>query len=192
MRRISFGAWLRREAAVSALEVVVIASCFLVVGSAFGGVVLTTGLTSSGQVERTLNDALSRSGDGLELRGPVVAATDGQRATAISLDVTLAIGGDGVNLDPAAPLDRTIASYIDDANAIGELPYGVQWTVGDGDQVLEQGELAALLIDVSSIEPAITSGRSFQIEVRPPSGAYLVIRRTMPPGSHFDTIVNLH
>ena len=192
MSRTRFLARLRRETGVSALEIVLIASGFLIVGSAFGGVVLTTGLSSSGQVERTLNDALSRSGDGLELRGPVVAATDGERATAISLDVTLAIGGDGVNLDPVAPLDRTVVSYIDEANAIRELPYGVQWTVGDGDQALEQGELAALLIDVSSIEPAITSGRSFQIEVRPPSGAYLVIRRTMPPGSHLDTIVNLH
>ncbi|MEX0750880.1 MAG: hypothetical protein WD359_08730 [Dehalococcoidia bacterium] len=171
---------------------ILITSGFLVVGSAFGGVVLTTGLTSSGQVERTLNDALSRSVNGLEIRGPVVAITDGQEANAISIDVALAIGGDdGVNLDPLAPLDRTVVSFIDEANAIRELPYTVTWTVGDGDHLLETGELAAVLIDVSSIYPPLASGRKFLIEVRPPSGAYLTIKRTMPGGAHLDTIVNL-
>lgn len=169
----------------------VLASGFLVVASAFGGVVMTTGLASSGQVNRTVNDALARTGDGLELRGPVIAVTDGQQARALSIDVTLAIGGDGVNLDPAAQLDRTVISYIDASNAIRELPYTTNWTVGDDDQVLETGELAALLIDVGAIDPPLSSGRSFQIEVRPPRGSYLILRRTMPAGSHFDTIVNL-
>jgi len=175
---------------VSALELILIASGFLVVGSAFGGVVLTTGLTSSGQVERTLNDALARTGNGLELRGPVVAVTDGEQAVAISADVTLAVG-DGVDLDPAALLNRTVVSFTDATSAIRELPYTVEWTVGDGDATLERGELAALLIDVSAVEPALTSGRAFSIEVRPPNGAYLTIRRTMPPGARLDTIVNL-
>jgi archaellin len=179
------------EAGVSAIEIILIASGFLVVASAFGGVVLTTGLTSSGQVQRTLSDALARSGNGLELRGPVIAFTDGEQANAISLDVTLAVGGDGVNLDPAAPLDRTVVSYIDTTSAIRELPYSVQWTVGDGDQTLESGELAAILIDVTDIAPALTSGRAFQVEVRPPRGSYLIIRRAMPQGSQLDTIVNL-
>jgi archaellin len=183
---------LRSEAGVSALEMILIGSGFLVVGSAFGGVVLTTGLTSSGQVEQTLNDALARTGNGLELRGPVIAITDGNEADAISVDVALAIGGDaGVNLDPAAALDRTIVSFIDDTTSVRELPYAVDWTVGDGDVTLERGELAALLIDVSSIQPPLTSGRRFLIEVRPPNGAYLTIRRTIPQGGHLDTIVNL-
>ena len=183
---------LRQQSAVSALELILIASGFLVVGSAFGGVVLTTGLTGSGQVERTLNDALARAGNGLELRGPVIAVTDGEQAIAISADVTLAVGGDdGVDLDPAALLNRTVVSFTDASSAIRELPYTVEWTVGDGDATLERGELAALLIDVSAVEPALTNGRTFSIEVRPPNGAYLTIRRTMPPGSRLDTIVNL-
>jgi archaellin len=184
-------AHLPRETGVSAIEVILIASGFLVVASAFGGVVLTTGLTSSGQVQRTLSDALARSGSGLELRGPVIAFTDGEKASAISMDVTLGIGGDGVDLEPAAPLGRTVVSYIDATNAIRELPYSVQWTVGDDDQTLEPGELAAILIDVTDVAPALTSGRAFRIEVRPPHGSYLTIRRTMPHGSLLDTIVNL-
>jgi len=183
---------LRSQSGVSALEMILIGSGFLVVGSAFGGVVLTTGLTSSGQVEQTLNDALARTGNGLELRGPVIAITDGEEANAISVDVALAIGGDaGVSLDPAAALDRTVVSFIDETSAIRELPYTVDWTVGDGDATLERGELAALLIDVSSIEPPLMRGRKFLIEVRPPNGAYLTIRRTMPHGAHLDTIINL-
>jgi archaellin len=172
--------------------VILLASGFLVVASAFGGVVLTTGLTSSGQVQRTLNDALARSGSGLELRGPVIAVTDGDKANVVSIDVALSIGSDGVNLDPAAALDRTVVSFIDSQNAIRELPYTTQWTVGDDDQVLESGELVAVMIDLSTIVPAVTGGSQFQIEVRPPRGSYLIVRRSMPSGSPLDTIVNLH
>jgi hypothetical protein len=92
---------------------ILITSGFLAVGSAFGAVVLTTGLTSSGQVSQTLNDALARSGNGLELRGPVIAVTDGQQANAVSIEVGPAIGGDtGEDLDPAATLNRTIVSFM--------------------------------------------------------------------------------
>jgi archaellin len=183
---------LASQSGISALEMILIGSGFLVVASAFGGVVLTTGLTSSGQVEQTLNDALARTGNGLELRGPVIAITDGEEANAVSVDVALAIGGDtGVNLDHAALIDRTVVSFIDDAIVVRDLPYTVDWTVGDGDATLERGELAALLIDVSAIDPPLTSGRRFLIEVRPPNGTYLTIRRTMPHGTHLDTIINL-
>jgi archaellin len=193
MSRISSTAgYLHGQAAVSALELILMASAFMAVGSAFGAVVISTGVTSSGQVERTINDALARTSGGLELRGPVLAVTDGQRAGAIRIDVALAIGGDGVDLDPAAPVGRTLVSYIDDENAVSELPYTVDWTVGDGDSLLEEGELAAMLIDVSTVVPALESGQQFQIEVRPDRGSYLLLRRTMPQGRHLDTIVNLN
>jgi archaellin len=183
---------LHGQAAVSALELVVIATAFLIVGSSFGAVVIRTGVTSSGQVEQTINDALARTGGGLELRGPVLAVTDGQRAGTIRIDVALATSGDGVDLDPTAPLGRTIVSYVDEQSAVSELSFTVSWTVGDGDSLLEEGELAAMLIDVSTVAPALTSGRQFQIEVRPDRGLFLLLRRTMPHGSHFDTIVNLN
>jgi len=176
---------------VTAIELMLIASGFLVVGSAFGGVVLATGVTGSGPADGTARGAIVRSSGGLELSGPVVGYTDGIRAVALSLDVSLAIGGEGVDLDPLAPASGTVVTYVDRMNGIRELPYTVQWTVGDGDATLEDGELAALLIDVSDIAPALTSGRAFQIEVRPPGGASLAVRRTMPPGSRLDTIVNL-
>ena len=116
----------------------------------------------------------------------------GHEVVGWAVEVGPAIGGDGgVSLDPAATLNRTVVSFIDEASVINELPYSVQWTVGDDDQVLERGEIATMLIDVSGITPALTSGRTFLLEVRPSTGAYISVRRTMPYGTFLDTVVNL-
>jgi archaellin len=155
------------------------------------GVVLNTGMYSSDRLEQTGLAALRNTDAGLELRGPVLARTDGSNVLQLVVTVAPAVGGDGVDLRPDAPTERTTIAYRDDSLTLRELPYATSWIVDDGDLLLETGELAELTIDVAQVQPAIAQDRSFVVEIRPARAHFLVVERTMPSGSSLDLVVNL-
>jgi archaellin len=169
-----------------------ILAAFATVASAFGAVVMTTGLAGSRQVDQTLSSALRRTTSGLALQGGVLAESDGSRITTLIVDVTTSTGSQGVNLDANATLDRTIVAYNDDSTLLADLPYTVSFLRGDGDTMLESGELAQMRIDLTRIEPPVTAGHSFVIQVKPPESNYLIFERTIPAsGAEIDRFVNL-
>jgi len=102
-----------------------------------------------------------------------------------------AAGGDPVNLDPAATVNKTVMAYIDDTTSVPDLTYTVNWLVGDTDNLLEPGELAEVTIDFAAAGVTVGNNQTFTVEVRPPLGAYLVIQRTMPAGTSLESVVNL-
>jgi len=74
-----------------------------------------------------------------------------------------------------------------------DLNYTTTEIVGDGDNLLEGGELAEVTIDLATECPTcvISANETFVLEVKPPTGSYLVIQRTTP-ASIAETIVNLN
>ena len=88
--------------------------------------------------------------------------------------------------------ERIVVSYVDAGNNVNALPYSVAWVTGDGDNLLEAGEMAEIAINVGGLDPALAGGGSFHIEVRPPRGSHLVIRRNVPPGNALDRVINLN
>jgi flagellin FlaB len=189
-------AFMRRvgeERGITGLETAIVLIAFVVVAAVFAFVVLSTGLFSSERGKETVYAGLQKTRGSMELTGGVIATSDGTQITDLTFGVALAAGGDSVNLDSSDTVNRTVISYIDTAVTDNDLDYTTTEIVGDGDLLLEQGELAEVTIDLATecATCVVTSNESFTLEVKPPTGSYLVIQRTTP-ASMAETIVNLN
>ena len=183
---------LRDQRGITGLETAIILIAFVVVAAVFAFVVLSTGLFSAERSKETVYAGLAKTRGAMEITGGVVATSNGTEVTNISFDLTLAAGGDTVNLNPAGQ-NRTIISYIDAGVQVDNLTYTTTVITGDADLLLEQGEL--LEINVTAINAVagvdINANDMFTLEVQPPTGSYMVIQRWMPPGIS-DTLINLN
>jgi len=184
---------LRDERGITGLETAIILIAFVVVAAVFAFVVLSTGLFSSERGKETVYAGLQKTRGSMSLTGGVIATSDGTSITDLSFGLTLAAGGDSVNLDQADTSNRTVISYIDNAVTDNDLEYTTTEVVGDLDSLLEAGELAEVAIDLATACPTCSVGANeqFTLEVKPPSGSYLVISRTTP-ASIAETIINLN
>jgi flagellin FlaB len=183
----------REERGITGLETAIVLIAFVVVAAVFAFVVLSTGLFSSERGKETVYAGLAKTRGSMSLTGGVIATSDGTQITDLTFGLTLAAGGDAVNLDQADTNNRTVISYIDSAVTDNDLAYTTTEVVGDGDELLEPGELAEVTIDLATAcaTCVVTSNESFTLEVKPPSGSYLVIARTTP-ASMAETIINLN
>jgi flagellin FlaB len=178
----------REEEGITGLETAIILIAFVVVATVFAFVVLSTGLFSSERGKEAVYAGLQKTRGTLELRGSVIANTDGTNVTTLVFDVANSAGGEPVNLDPAATSNKVVIDYRDaDVNATN-IVWTVDWLVGDLDNLMEAGELAEITIDVST--QTLAANEPFALEVKPPLGGTMMIARTTPAG--LDTVVDLH
>jgi flagellin FlaB len=183
---------LREERGITGLETAIVLIAFVVVAAVFAFVVLSTGLFSSERSKETVYAGLAKTRGSMELAGSMIASSDGTKLTDVRFDLTLAAGGDQVNLNPTDPSNRTVISYADNAYTNRDLPYTVAVITGNADSLLEQGELLEVTVDFSA-DASINIGtnHTFTLEIKPPQGSYMVIQRTTP-ASVVQTIVNLN
>ncbi len=170
---------------ITGLETAIILIAFVVVAAVFAFVVLSTGLFSSERGKEAVYAGLSKTQGTMELTGGVIADSDGTNVTKLTFGLTLAAGGDSVNLRAADPINRTVISYID-ANVVDpDVEYTTTTITGVDDGLLQQGELMNVTIDFTAQTngPAYSIGtnQTFVLEVKPPTGSYLIIQRTTPP-----------
>ena len=192
MIRSAMARYARSERGITGLETAIVLIAFIVVAAVFSFVVLGTGLFSSERGRETVYAGLARTRGSLELTGGVLATSDGTQLTDVTLTVTLAAGGESVNLDPAATNNRTVISYDDGAVLDADLTYTQTVIVGDADATLVPGELFEIGIDLTQNAAIdIAANETFRLEVKPPSGAFQVIQRTTP-ASIGDTIIDLN
>jgi flagellin FlaB len=192
-RLIDFFRRMREERGITGLETAIVLIAFVVVAAVFAFVVLSTGLFSAERGKETVYAGLQKTRGSMELTGGVIATSDGTQITDLSFGLTLAAGGDSVNLDASDANNRTVISYIDAAVTDNDLAYVTTEVVGDNDDLLEPGELAQIDIDLAT-ECAtcdISENETFTLEVKPTAGSYLIITRTTP-ASMSGTIVNLN
>jgi flagellin FlaB len=180
----------REERGITGLETAIVLIAFVVVAAVFAFVVLSTGLFASERSKETVYAGLSKTRGTMELTGGVLATSNQTKITAVTVDVTLAAGGDQVNMDPAATSNKTIISYVDNATSSNSLTYTTTVITGNGDKLLEVGELFQLDITLPG-GASVVANSTFTIQVQPPSGSYMVIQRTAP-ASIAATIINLN
>jgi archaeal flagellin FlaB len=194
MKRImDFVKRLRDERGITGLETAIVLIAFVVVAAVFAFVVLSTGLFSSERGKETVYAGLAKTRGSITLTGGVLATSDGTQVTDLTFAVTLAAGGDAVNLNPDDSTNRTVISYIDAGHYEADLTYATSEIVGNDNSLLEPGELAEITIDLATDCAAcvIEANQAFTLEVKPPTGSYLVIQRTTP-AAITDTIINLN
>ena len=178
----------REEEGITGLETAIILIAFVVVATVFAFVVLSTGLFSSERGKEAVYSGLQKTRGSLELRGSVVANTDGTNVTSIVFDVANAAGGEPVNLDPAALSNKMVIDYRDSEVNVADIAWSISFLVGDTDNLMENGELAQITIDTSGQN--LIANKAFTFEVKPSLGGTMVIARTTPAG--LDTVVDLH
>lgn len=177
------------EKGVSALETAIILIAFVVVAAIFAFTILSAGTTSTEQSKEAIYAGLDEVRSSMELRGAIVAQTDGSEVTDIIFSVANAAGGNAINL--TAPVSNTlIIDYRDDAQREANLTWTLTWIVrNDTDDLLEEGELAEISVDVSALTTPLAENTQFAMEVKPGQGGVIVVERTTP--AFLDTIIDL-
>src|SRR3970040_160442 len=89
----------REERGITGLETAIVLIAFVVVAAVFAFVVLSTGLFSSERGKETVYAGLQKTCGSMALTGGVIATSDGTQITDLTFGLTLAAGGDAVNLD---------------------------------------------------------------------------------------------
>ncbi len=185
---------LRDDPGITGLETAIVLIAFVVVASVFAFVVLSTGLFASERGKETVYAGLAKTRGSIEITGGVIATSDGTKLTNISMDVTLAAGGDQVNLSPTDATNRTVISYQDNAVSVNDVVYSITVITGNADDLLSNGELFELSIDMTQANMtgvSLGTNQRFSFEIKPPQGSYLVVQRTVP-ASISNTILNLN
>jgi len=185
----------RGQRGITGLETAIILIAFVIVASVFAFVTLSTGLFSAERSKETIFAGLAKAQSNLELHGSVVLtgvvltgsdATDGS----LTFQLALAAGGSPISLDPAATNSRVVMNFTDANSRVEDVTYTATDIVGDGDTMLEPGELFTITIDLGGNSLVLSPNERFTIEVVAPQGGSMLIARTMPPA--IDPVVDLH
>jgi flagellin FlaB len=182
----------RRESGMSGVETAIVFVAFVTVSAVFAFAAMRTSIFTSEHGSSAIADGFGATRGGVQLSNGIRATTSNGRIVALQLDVALGPGGDPVVLDPNTTERRTVISYTDAGAQVRDLAYTAVPVFGDGDFLLEDGELIQVNIDLTQ-DPAIDVGPNdrFALEVLPDSGARMVIQRTAP-ASLARTTIELH
>jgi flagellin FlaB len=184
----------REERGITGLETAIVLIAFVVVAAVFAFVVLSTGLFSSERSKETVYAGLAKTRGSMELTGGMIASSNTTKVTTLTFDLTLAAGGDQVNLNPADNTNRTVMSYQDQNVRIGDVTYTVVTITGNSDLLLEQGEMLEVSIDLTQAAfgtTTLTANKMFTLEIKPPSGSFMVLQRTTPASIN-QSVINLN
>ncbi len=171
----------RDDRGITGLETAIILIAFVVVAAVFAFVVLSTGLFSSERGKEAVYAGLAKTRGTMELSSSVVARSDLTNITTIEFDMVLAAGGDSVNLDPTATTNRTVITYIDTTTVVTSMDYTATPITGNANTLLEPGELIRISVDLLAAGATVGTNQVFTLEIKPPTGSYMVLQRMSPP-----------
>lgn len=122
----------------------------------------------------------------------MIAESNGVDVTKIIIYIKSSVGKGEVDVRAG----KMVISYRDKA-VFKENIYATNSTtgtlvtqiMGDGDTVLEFGEIWAITINMSSVSTNLDPNDIFAVEIKPPQGSLLKVERRLPPS--FDSIMDL-
>lgn len=183
----------RDERGITGLETAIILIAFVVVATVFAFIVLTTGVFSAERGKETVFAGLQKARGTMELRGGVVVtASAPPTVDTIQFTAATVAAGDPIPMDPAATTNRTVFAYRDETVVDDDVPYTVTPISGDGDLLLEPGELFLVTVNVADIDgaPTLAPNTRWTLELQTPVGAVIDLTRSMP--AQIDTVMQLH
>jgi flagellin FlaB len=193
----------RDERGITGLETAIILIAFVVVASVFAYTVLSAGIFSSQKGQEAVYAGLSETRATMEIKGSVFAYGNGTAGNmtvdAVSFTLTNAMKGQAIDLTPNTGNGTavTVISYTDKNQHVAELQWTVNWIgKNNGDNLLEQDEQAVVRVSLATVANGglLTSSPGvydiFTIEVKPVTGASLILNRTLP--ARIDAVMDLH
>ena len=187
----------RDERGITGLETAIILIAFVVVASVFAYTVLSAGIFSSQKGQEAVYAGLSEARATMEIKGSMFAYGNGTAGNmtveAVSFTLTNAMKGQAIDLTPNEGGNQsvTIISYTDKNQHESNLTWGVTFIGKNNvDNLLEQDEQAVITVDLTGLTIGPTTYDIFTIEVKPVTGASLILNRTLP--ARIDAVMDLH
>jgi flagellin FlaB len=183
----------RDERGITGLETAIILIAFVVVASVFAYTVLSAGIFSSQKGQEAVYSGLSEARATMEIKGSMFAHGASGNVTEVSFTLTNAMKGQAIDLTPNSGGNEsvTIISYTDKNQHVSNLTWGVTFIgKNNGDNLLEQDEQAVITAVLSGLIHSPTTYDIFTIEVKPVTGASLILNRTLP--ARIDPVMDLH
>ena len=187
----------RDERGITGLETAIILIAFVVVASVFAYTVLSAGIFSSQKGQEAVYAGLSEARATMEIKGSMFAYGNGtagnMTVNAVSFTLTNAMKGQAIDLTPNEGGNEsvTIISYTDKNQHEPNLTWDVTFIGKDnGDDLLEQDEQAVIRVDLTGLTIGPTAYDIFTMEVKPVTGASLILNRTLP--ARIDAVMDLH
>jgi len=162
----------------------------VVVASVFAYTVLSAGIFSSQKGQEAVYTGLQHARSTLEMKGDVVAETNGNSVQSLVVCVATALNGE--TIDMTEPTNDSGLAGNSSTNVVvvsyssqGERTDDLAWTAtqlgkGNGDDMLDPGETFEMTIDLTGITETVDTYHTFNVEIKPPVGSVLVIERTTP------------
>jgi len=174
---------------ITGLETAIVLIAFVVVASVFAFAVLSTGLLSSERSKETVLGGLRETSATLSIRGGVIVDANSQNDAIDSIKFTLSSASqsaEAVDLSTGA----TVVTYVDKDHAINcdnpvvagtpKCSWKVEWVIGSG-TIVDPSEQVDLTVTLTSLTPnALVIRKEFTIQVRPSSGAVVIVNKTIP------------
>jgi archaeal flagellin FlaB len=181
----------KNESGLSALETAIILIAFIVVASVFAFTILSAGSSSTDKSKQAINAGLQQVQSSMAVKGDVIAKGNAGSTAVDSAIFTVALvsGGDPVDLNTTNK--KVIVSYLDGTQSVNDMSYTVAWIgAHNTNELLENGELAEITVDMSALSPAPGPNTNFTLEIKPPTGSVLKLDRTTPAA--IEAVMNLH
>jgi flagellin FlaB len=173
----------KNQSGQAALETAIILIAFVVVASVFAFAILSAGSASTEKGEQAIYSGLENVQSSMEIKGAVIAEAAGTTVDSIVFTVSPVSGGEPVNLDDSTGNPVVVIAYRDNVQNEATVDFTTTWIVSNeatADDLLEDGELAEIEVDLTGLTTALPANTEFTLEIKPPTGAVIGINRTTP------------
>jgi len=180
---------------ITGLETAIILIAFVIVASVFAFTVLNMGFLTTQTAQSTIQAGTQQAASSIQLAGSVIAynTDDDDEVDKIEIYVKLSPGKQAVDLSKG----KLIVSYtnarghwVNVYNGSGAC--NVTEVTGDGDMLLERGEMFKITLNLTAIDTTdgpLNAYDWFKVELKPPVGAVLAVERTIP--ANVDDVMDL-
>lgn len=185
---------------ITGIETAIILIAFVIVASVFAYVVLSAGLFSTQKAKEAIHAGLEEAQCTIEIKGNIYGRMESSVLQEVYFTLGTTTGGGEVDFTDTSSVNGSNLVIISYSDAYQIFPT-VNWTMtklntNDPDNLLDKNELFMITVDLTCVSANATAEQmpgpyhTFQLEVKPPVGAVLVLERTIP--ARVDQIVNLY
>jgi flagellin FlaB len=191
---------LDEQRGITGIETAIILIAFVIVASVFAYVVLSAGLFSTQKAKEAINAGLEEAESTIEIKGNVYGKMESSVLREVYFTVATTAGGNSIDFTDTASVNSTnmvVISYSDEYQIFPSVNWTMTKLNSDAeDNLLDKNELFMVTVDLGIVSANATQEEKpgpyhkFQLEIKPPVGAVLIIERTIP--ARVNQIVNLN
>jgi len=190
----------RDERGITGLETAIILIAFVVVASVFAYTVLSAGIFSSQKGQEAVYAGLEEARASMSVKGSMFAygnTTGNGTVLGVSFCLVNTMKGQAIDLTPAGGNSTTdnvtVISFTDATTHVADVAWSTTFVgVNNNDDLLEDEEQVIVYVDFTNANAPVTGlgiYDSFVIEVKPVTGAALILERTLP--GRIDPVMDL-